>query len=311
MKRILSYALLVVLSCSCGTAARYARGPSSADILARSGNDGIIEVVDYRCSEPGLSKRRMVIYLPPAYYEDSLKRYPVMYLLHGARGNEVTWIDYGNAFHILDSLRSEGLAEDFILVQPNMNNYRGDKDYKDGHALPAMRAFWLLDGEAERYFRQDVVLRVDSLYRTIPAKEGRAIAGMSSGALQTIHLSARYSDDFDYIGLFSPYVRPTFAAWGHPDVYGSLWRRLERQFETPPTLYNIYIGKTDFFYPHIRNFDRRLSRRGYPHKLRIAEGGHEWYNWTAFLTDFYQSVFRSQTLLQRWQNFVKNAYLCE
>lgn len=292
MRRMLTYVLLLVLLCSCGTAARFAKGPASADILSRSGFDGILEVVDYPCSEPDLSQRRMVVYLPPAYYEDTLKRYPVLYLLHGARGNEVTWIDYGDAFHIVDSLCRDGLAEAFILVQPNMNNYRGDKDYKDGHALPAMRAFWLLDGEAERYFHQDVVQRIDSLYRTVAAKEGRAIAGMSSGALQTIHLSARYPDDFDYVGLFSPYVRPTFAAWGHPDVYGRLWDRLAVQFATPPELYAIYIGKTDFFYPHIRNFDRRLSRKGYPHRLHIAEGGHEWYNWSAFLTDFCQSVFR-------------------
>lgn len=285
---LLALALAVT---ACGTAARYARGPETREILSRSGYDGIIDVVTYPCSEPDLTSRRLVVYLPGNYYEDTLRRYPVLYLLHGARGNEVTWIDYGDAFHRLDSLRRAGRAGDFIVVLPNLNNYRGDADYRNGHAMNATRAFWFLDGEAERYFHQDVVLRIDSLYRTVPEKRGRAIAGMSSGALQALYLSAGHPEAYDFVGLFSPYNRPTFAAWGHRDVYGHLWKRLAAQFETPPALYAIYIGKADFFLPHMRNFDRQLTRKGYPHRFILAPGGHEWYNWSAFLDDFYQSVF--------------------
>ena len=293
MKRVFPYILLLALACSCASA-RFATGPRTEDILSISGCDGIVEAVTYPCSEPDLSERRMVVYLPASYYQDTLKHYPVMYLIHGARGNEVTWIELGDAFRCLDRLRREGLAEDFILVQPNLNNYRGDKDYKDGHPVPAMRAFWLLDGEAETYFHKDVVARVDSLYRTIPLKEGRAIAGMSSGALQALYLSAGAPDEFDYIGLFSPYSRPTFAAWGHKEVYGRLWKRLDAQFKTPPALYAIYIGKTDIFYPHIKAFERRLTRRGYPHTFTTAPGGHDWYNWTPFLVDFYKEAFKGE-----------------
>ncbi len=291
MKRILLYLSLLLVASSCA-AARYAQGPETSEILARSGYDGILEAVTYESSEPDLSVRRLVVYLPASYYSDSLRRYPVMYLLHGARGNEVTWIDYGDAFHSLDSLRRLSQAKDFILVLPNMNNYYGDDDYKNGHALNAMRAFWLLDGEAERYFCQDVVQRIDSLYRTVPEKRDRAIAGMSSGALQSIYLSAGHPDVFGYVGLFSPYNHPTFAAIGHRDVYGHLWRRLERQFADPPILYAIYIGKTDFFYPHMRIFDNNLTKKGYPHQIVITPGGHEWYNWSDYLIDFYTKIFQ-------------------
>ena len=291
MRRILPYIMLLALACSCATA-RYAAGPKTDEILAISGYDGIIEAVTYPCSEPDLTERRMVVYLPASYYEDTLRRYPVMYLLHGARGNEITWHEYGDAFHRLDSLRRLGLAGDFILVQPNLNNYRDDRDYKDGRPVPAVRAFWLLDGEAETYFHKDILERVDSLYRTVPGKEGRAIAGMSSGALQTLYLSASHPDTFDYVGLFSPYTRTTFAAWGNKEVYGNLWRRLDAQFRTPPAMFAIYIGKTDIFYPHIKAFERRLSRKGYPHRFVTAEGGHEWYNWTDFLEDFYRTAFK-------------------
>ena len=291
MKRLLLYLLAAVLLCSCATA-RYARGPQSGEIEARSGQRGILEAVSYPSSEPKLRERRMVVYLPENYYRDTLKRYPVLYLLHGARGNEVTWLDSADVCRRIDSLRTAGAAEDFILVLPNTNHYYSNADYKDGHAVNAFRAFWTVNGEVERYFLQDVVARVDSLYRTLPQKEGRAIAGMSAGALQSLYLAADHPDSFDFIGLFSPYAYPTFAAWGHPDVYGALWPRLETQFADPPELFAIYIGKTDFFRPHIQSFERRLTRKGYPHRFTLAEGGHEWYNWTAFLLDFCQLIFR-------------------
>lgn len=290
MRTLPAYLLSVLLLCSCASA-RYARGPLSRDIEARTGLRGTVEAVSYPSSEPKLSERRMVVYLPEDYYRDTLKRYPVLYLLHGARGNEITWADSAEAFRRLDSLRLAGKASDFILVLPNLNNYFGDKDYRDGRAVNAIRAFWLADGEAERYFYRDVVERTDSLYRTVPQKSGRAIAGMSVGALQTLYLAAGHPDSFDYVGLFSPYVYPTFAARWHEDVYGDLWGRLQRQFADPPAQFSVYIGRTDFFYPHILLFDRRLTRKGYPHKFVVADGGHEWYNWTAFFVDFCQDIF--------------------
>ncbi|MCR4823846.1 MAG: hypothetical protein K5849_00645 [Bacteroidales bacterium] len=290
MKKILPFLLMAVLACSCSMA-RYARGPRTQDIEARSGR-GIIEAVEYPSGERDLSKRRMTVYLPEDYYRDSLRSYPVLYLLHGARGNEVTWDDSARVFHVLDSLRGQGLARDFILVLPNMNNYFGDRDYKDGHAVNAVRAFWTVDGEVERYFMHDVVARTDSLYRTQREKGGRAIAGMSSGALQALYLSASYPRAFDYVGLSSPYTYAHVAACNHDDVYGSLWRKLRRQFSDPPKDYSLYIGKTDFFYPHILLYDRKLTRKGYPHRLIIAEGGHQWYNWSDFLIDFSQQIFR-------------------
>jgi len=74
-------------------------------------------------------------------------------------------------------------------------------------------------------------------------------------------------------------------------VYGGLWRKLPAQFADPPALYAIYIGKADFFHPHIRLFENRLTQRGYPHQFTLVEGGHEWYNWIDFLNDFCERIF--------------------
>ncbi len=291
MRRFLVLLLLAGGLCSCATG-RYGRGAESRDIEALPGFEGIIEAVEYPSGEKQLSERRMIVYLPKDYYRDTLRRYPVLYLFHGARGNEKTWIDSANVFHRLDSLRADGKANDFILVMPNMNRYFSDKEYNNGHALRAMRSFWLQNGEMERHFAQDVVRFTDQRYRTVAEKSGRAIAGMSNGGLQALYLSATYPQAFGYVGLFSPYAEPTFAAQYHRDIYGSLWGKMEDQFADPPAFYGIYIGKTDFFHPHIRLFERKMTRKGYPHELILAEGGHEWYNWIDFYDDFVQRVFQ-------------------
>lgn len=290
MPLVLLAAALLLSSCAVG---RYARGPESSEIEAKAaGFDGILRAVNYHSSEKQISERRMLVYLPADYYADTVRHYPVLYLLHGARGNEVTWIDSSAVIQGLDSLRKAGAAGEFLVVLPNMNRYYSDKEYNNGHCLPAIRAFWLIDGEVERHFMKDVVEFTDKNFRTIPEKSARAIAGMSSGALQAIYLSAGHPDSFDYIGLFSPYAYPTFAAWGHPDVYGSLRKKLTLQFAEPPKLYGLYIGDKDIFYPHIRNFDRKLTQWGHPHRLTVSEGGHEWYNWQAFALSFIQEIFR-------------------
>ena len=281
--------LLVIYSCS---NARYAMGPETSDIESLPGYRGKVQAVEYPSSEPALTKRRMVVYLPEGYDENPDKRYPVLYLLHGARGNEVTWIERGDAFMTLDSLRLKGAARDFILVLPNLNNYYSDKEYRNGHPVNAVRAFWLIDGETEVYFMNDVVERVDSMFRTIPEKSSRAIAGMSTGALQALYMAANNPDSFDYVGLFSPYTRDSIFGLRHPEFYGGLYRKLRIQFQKPPQYFGIMIGTSDIFYMENKSFDRSLTRKGYGHEFIVTDGGHKWTNWRKYLIGFYQTVFK-------------------
>lgn len=281
--------LPVFLICSCSIS-RFLKGPETSEILALEG-DGTVEAVTYEPSEDDIPERRMVVYLPPSYYNTD-RSYPVMYLLHGARGNEVTWNERAHSFEVLDSLRLAGEAEDFILVQVNMNNYWGELDYQDGRPITMTRAFLFENGEVEEFFFKDVVQRVDSLYRTIPTKEGRAIAGMSVGGFQSLYMAANHPRGFNYIGLFSPFLYPTLAALGHMDVYGNLWDKLEVLFQEPPAIFNIYIGRNDIFYLQSILFDQRLTENGYPHEYVVTDGGHTWENWKNYLIDFYKKSFR-------------------
>ena len=64
-------------------------------------------------------QRRMTIYTPAGY--DKGKAYPVLYLLHGAGGDENAWSELGRASQIMDNLIATGKAKPMIVVMPNGN----------------------------------------------------------------------------------------------------------------------------------------------------------------------------------------------
>ena len=83
---------------------------------------GKLEKVYYDATAvaPGL-KRWMEVYTPPGYSKD--KKYPVLFLLHGIGGNEISeWNTGQGAAHIiLDNLLADKKIEPMIVVFPNGN----------------------------------------------------------------------------------------------------------------------------------------------------------------------------------------------
>jgi enterochelin esterase-like enzyme len=76
---------------------------------------GKVQTVEYDSKTVG-NKRRMVVYTPPGYTKD--KKYPVLYLLHGAGDNETGWTRKGSAAHILDNLLAEKKVVPMLVVMP-------------------------------------------------------------------------------------------------------------------------------------------------------------------------------------------------
>jgi enterochelin esterase-like enzyme len=68
-------------------------------------------------------KRRMYVYTP-AGYEDSKQTYPVLYLLHGAGGDEDAWFNMGRASLIMDGLIHAQKAKPMVVVMTNGNGYQ-------------------------------------------------------------------------------------------------------------------------------------------------------------------------------------------
>ena len=252
---------------------------------------GRLDTLYCRSSQAKLGERRMFVYLPENY-DNTTESYPVVYLLHGARGSETAWIEKGGVLHDIDSLTLEGKVKPMIVVFPNTNQYNNDEDYRYGRRKPVGEAFFEIDGVVESLFPKDVVGTVDSLYRTIRSKEGRAIAGLSIGALQAIFISANFPDMFDYVGMFSPMIKPAFKRGHNNGFYSGLKEKLSVQFSNPPRIYWIMAGFWDVFYCSTQQFDFYLNNHDYPHRYNLSGGGHTWKNWIEYCNLFLQNLWQ-------------------
>lgn len=291
MRRLAMIGAGIILLSSCSIS-RYAANTTYPQISEEHSHEGILEECLYSCSAGGPSERRMYVYLPSEYY-DTAASYPVYYLLHGARGNELSWIEKGDLLHNIDSLTSAGMMDETIVVLPNVAQYNNDLDFGKSRLKGAVESFFENDGKVEYSFINDVVAKIDSIYRTIPKKSHRAIGGLSLGALQAIQISATHPDMFDYIGLYSPLVHPFIKYSTHSSFYSKLKKKQTMQFADPPKLYWIMIGKTDFFYPRMNSYCRYLHRKGYRHEYFVSPGGHQWYNWEEYNNMFMKKLWKS------------------
>ncbi|KAA6341530.1 Carbohydrate acetyl esterase/feruloyl esterase [termite gut metagenome] len=242
-------------------------------------------------NSPTLKKeRRITIYTPPGY-ETNGESYPVFYLLHGMGGDEEAWIALGRTAQILDNLIAQGKAKPMIVVMTNGNAAQeaAPGESSLGFYKPTMQLPQTMEGSMELSF-PDVVKFIDSNYRTIKKKTGRAIAGLSMGGFHSLHISKQYPDMFDYVGLFSAAISPNQSV--QSPVYDDIEGKLKIQFAKNPKLYWIAIGKTDFLYNANTEYRKLLDGKGYKYVYYESEEGHIWKNWRIYLSEFAPLLFR-------------------
>ena len=231
-------------------------------------------------------QRRMTVYLPAAY--DGKKSFPVMYLLHGHGGDETAWGDLGRASQIMDNLIAEGKCVPMIVVMPNGNPTCNAAPgwWHEGMYTPDGNAFRDRGAKAtmEESF-MDIVNFVDSHYKTIAKRSGRAVTGLSMGGGHTFGISRMYPETFDYYGLQS-------AAARIPQDRAKFDEQMARLFGSKPKLYWIAIGKEDFLIQGNTQLRQYLDSKGYPYEYYENDGGHIWRNWRIYLTLFAQKIFK-------------------
>ncbi len=287
---------LTALLCSCASIKRLLTVDNSVMELKTLDSlyhpSGILEEHFYKCSPAsGTTARKMLVYLPADYY-DSAKRYPVQYLFHGARGNETSWLKDGDMIAIVDSLWKENLLPECIVVLPNMNQYKSDSDYRGSRFKRPIESIFETNGGVESCFVDDVMTYVRDNFRTIEDKAHRSVAGLSVGAMQAIYLSAANPELFDYVGLFSPMHQSVCPFGKYVSFYHDLEKKQAAQFENPPRLYYIFIGRGDVFYGHNIDFRYSLDIHSYPYLYFESSGGHNWENWQFFLEEYLTKVFK-------------------
>jgi len=139
------------------------------------------------------STRELAVYLPDGYDTSGLA-YPVLYLIHGYSCNDRTFLGEGCA---LGSLR--GLAYVNLIV---------DKLVETAKIQPLMVVLPTFDmttglNPDDKYLTQELIPLVDKTYRTIPRREGRAIAGHSRGGHAAYWIAFSYPEMFSLVGGYA------------------------------------------------------------------------------------------------------------
>ena len=123
------------------------------------------------------------VLLPPDY-ATSARRYPVLYLLHGAGGNENDWSTRTN-------LAAYAARYRLIIVMPGV----GNSWYSNSVSDPKARY--------EDVIIRDLIPHIDIKYRTLANWHGRAIAGLSMGGFGAIKFALRYPHLVVFAASFS------------------------------------------------------------------------------------------------------------
>lgn len=244
------------------------------------------------------TQRRMTVYTPAGYEKGG--KYPVLYLLHGAGGDEEAWPTLGRTAQILDNLIATGKAKPMIVVMTNGNANcdAAPGEWHKGFYKPSFMGHQ--DGKAKATTEEaykDVMSYIEKNYHVMKGQKNTAICGLSMGGYHTYAISKLYPGKFDYIGLFSAAIQMGQSRHGN-DINAQISAdpkteaQLAKLFATHPKLYWIAIGNTDFLYEQNKTYRQYLDQKGYPYEYFETGEGHIWKNWRIYLTNFAQRLFK-------------------
>ncbi len=233
---------------------------------------------------------KYTIYLPDSYKNDS-KKYPILYLLHGAGGDENEWIAKGGLRETMDALIARKLIKPMVVIMP-------------GHT-----AAWWVDGakdKGETALVKEVMPHAEAKYRIDAVRANRLIAGLSAGGFGALNLVMKYPQMFAASAILSPAIydpvppshssgvrQPPFQKDGKFDP--ELWKSLNyvshiEGYKKSGVVVPLYINSGDHDTFSIAFHAATLYERLRLHQpdaieLRIVNGDHEWMVWRDTLGD--------------------------
>jgi S-formylglutathione hydrolase FrmB len=207
-------ALLLLALAACGTSNPRATGAGAAT--------GTIARARFHSDALGVDKP-VVVWLPAGYAASS-KRYPTIYLLHGLGGMQEDFLRHGKLAEVADELALQA-----IVVMPDGDDgwyvdWAEALDYDaclrgEGVLSKEPEDYCVRSPRYETYVAKDLIAWVDATYRTIAAREGRAIGGFSMGGFGALGLAMRHSDLFGAVASFAGVDAMTYTG-AHPYVRG-------------------------------------------------------------------------------------------
>lgn len=259
--------------------------------------DSRVEFRSFRSSALGMDADYSVL-LPPGYDEESDRRYPVVYFLHGLNNDHTSWVTprYGDLPARIDLLMNQGKLPHFVMVHPDGQNSLYT-DSPDGN------------GNYETYIRGDLLQEIQGRYRVRTEASSRAIGGVSMGGYGALKIAMKHSGLYASAAGVSPivflgedpfanlrsnpsrrstyFLRLVHKAFGDPmdlDHWkrNSLEELARRASWTGLNLYFSY-GTADRYnrlFPMeqgVKSLARILEERGIAHRCMIFEGEpHGW-----------------------------------
>jgi predicted alpha/beta superfamily hydrolase len=153
------------------------------------------------------SDHTILVYRPPGYREDRVRRYPVLYMHDGqnvfdratsATGQE--WCLDETAQRLIEA----GMIEPLLIV----GVYNAGEKRIDEYT-PSPDAKKKMGGKADGYARmlvQEIKPFIDRRYRTLRSAANTGLGGSSLGGLLTMHLGLRFPTVFNRLAVLSPSI---------------------------------------------------------------------------------------------------------
>jgi len=137
--------------------------------------------------------RDVLVFLPPSYARETLRRYPVVYALHGYSIGAEQWSHEIHVPQTIEGAFAQG-AKEMIVVLPDSKTLHNGSMYSNS----------VTTGDFERFIAHDVVAYIDAHYRTIPERASRGLVGHSMGGYGATRISMKHSDVFGSLYIMSP-----------------------------------------------------------------------------------------------------------
>ena len=263
--------------------------------------------VEYKTFQSKLLARelRYGLYLP-ASYNNSAKRYPVLYFLHGMYENEMRWSSRGQTDLMLDRMIADGKIGEFIVAIP----FGGTSFYTNTR-----------DG-SERWedaLITEFIPMIESTYRVNASRTTRGISGISMGGYGALKIAMKHPDLFGSVSAHSAVLLKDLSAarvsTGRLQMFQGLFDRIYAisqdlsywEANNPLTLaaepkklngLKIYFDcgtEDDYgFEAGAKQLDELLTKNSYPHEAHLYPGRHGW---------DYAAQHTNESLLFHWKAF--------
>ena len=152
------------------------------------------------------NQSRYIVYTPPGYDPRAKTPYPVLYLLHGWSNTADTWTTTLQADLILDNLLAQGKIKPMVVVIPLAY---GDMSFINGTIGEMWKHKDIVDRNTQLFSQallSEIIPQVETTYAIRHDRDGRALAGLSMGGLESLQIGLANTDKFAWIGGFSAAV---------------------------------------------------------------------------------------------------------